>query len=157
MQRSDDICVVIKPRVLNGGPNASAGSQMNDGVYFFAAKHSSHRIVVSKIDVANGYVFCETSNVRLLDLRIVKIVEIVEDDDFMIGSEQLFNQVRPDKAGAACHQDSHGAQLAQDGTGWTLISACTCSSIVVAAGVDRGKRGLTLPGRGHRPRLQLRS
>jgi hypothetical protein len=52
--------------------------------------------------VANGYVFCETSNVRLLDLRIVKIIKIVEDDDFMIDSEQLFNQVRPNKAGTAC-------------------------------------------------------
>ena len=64
----------------------------------------------------------ETSNIRLLDLWIVKIIEIVEDDDFMIGSEQLFNQVRPNKAGAACHQDSHGAQLATDAHGWTLIS-----------------------------------
>ncbi len=79
-------------------------------VYFFAAKQSSHRIVFSKIDVANGYVFCETSNVRVLDLRIVKIIEIVHDDDFMPASEQLLNQVRPDKSGAACDQDSHKAR-----------------------------------------------
>jgi hypothetical protein len=88
--------------VLNGRPDASAGSQVNDGVYFFASEHSSHRVVLSKIDMANGYVFCETSDVRLLDLWIVKIIKIVEDDDFMIGSEQLFNQVRPNKAGTAC-------------------------------------------------------
>src|SRR5712691_9958028 len=110
MQCPDDVRVVIKPRVLDGGPNASAGSQVHDGVYFFAAKHSSHRVALSKIDVANGYVFCEISNVRVLDLRIVKIIEIVHDDDFMPASEQLLNQVRPDKAGAACDQDSHKAR-----------------------------------------------
>ena len=87
-----DVRVVVKPRRLNGGPNASAGSQMNDHVDFFATKHSSHRVVLPKIDVANGYVFCETSNVRVLDLRIVKIIEIVKDDDFMPDTEQLLNQ-----------------------------------------------------------------
>ena len=112
MQRTDNVRVVIKPRALNGGPNASARSQMHDGVYFFAAKHGSHLVVLSKIDVANGYVFCKTSNVRVLDLRIVKIIEIVHDDDFMPTSEQFLNQMRPDKAGTACDQDSHGAKLA---------------------------------------------
>src|SRR5882724_3106797 len=110
MQCSDDVRVVIKPRALNGRPNASAGSQVHDGVYLFAAKHSSHRVVLSKIDVANGYVFCETSNVRVFDLRIVKIIEIVHDDDFMPTSVQLLNQMRPDKTGTACDQDSHKAR-----------------------------------------------
>jgi hypothetical protein len=121
MQRSNDIRVVIKPWRLNGWPDASACSQVNDRVQFLAAKYSLHRVDLSKIGVANGHVFCETSNVRLLDLRIVKIIEIVEDDDVMIGSEQLFNQVRPDKAGTACHQDSHGAKLGTDGQEWTQI------------------------------------
>ena len=110
MQRSDDVRVVLKPRRLNGGPNASARSKMHDGVYFFAAKHSSHRVAVSKIDVANGYVFCKISNVRVLDLRIVKIIEIVHDDDFMPTSKQFLNQMRPDKAGTACDQNSHKAR-----------------------------------------------
>jgi hypothetical protein len=38
----------------------------------------------------------------VLDLRIVKIIEIVQDDDFMPRSEQPLGKVRPDKAGAAC-------------------------------------------------------
>jgi hypothetical protein len=71
--------------------------------------------------VANGYVFCKTSNVRVLDLRIVKIIKIVHDDDFMPGGEQLLNQMRPDKAGTACDQDPHGAKLFTDGHGWTQI------------------------------------
>ena len=121
MQCPDDVRVVIKPRVLNGGPNASAGSQVDDDVYFFAAKQSPHRVALSKIDVANSYVFCKISNVRVLDLRIVKIIEIVQDHDFMSDSEQLLNQMRPDKAGAACNQNSHGAKLATDGHGWTQI------------------------------------
>jgi len=65
---------------------------------------------LTKIEVANGYVFCETSNVRVLDLRIVKIVEIVEDDDFIPDAEQLLDKMRPDEAGAARDQNSHRAR-----------------------------------------------
>jgi hypothetical protein len=43
--------------------------------------------------VANGYVFCETSNVRVLNLRIVKIIEIVQDHNSVPKSEQLLNQM----------------------------------------------------------------
>jgi hypothetical protein len=60
--------------------------------------------------VTNGNVFCETSDVRVLNLRIVKIIEIVEDDDLMTDRKQLLNQVRPDEAGAARDQDSHKAR-----------------------------------------------
>jgi hypothetical protein len=106
---------------LNGRPDASAGSEMHDRVHFFAAKHSSHRVALSKIDVTNVYVFCKTSNIRVLDLRIVKIIEIVQDDDFMTHGEQLLGKMRPDKASTACDYDSHGAQLATDKHGWTQI------------------------------------
>jgi hypothetical protein len=96
--------------MLNGGPNTSARRQVHDHVYFFPAKHSSHRVALANVDVANGYVSCQISNVRTLNLRIVKIIEIVQDDDFMSDGEQLLNQMRPDKAGAACDQDSHKAR-----------------------------------------------
>ena len=107
---SDDVGVVIKPRELNGGPNASARSQMHDHFDFLAAKHCSHCVVLSKVDVANGYVFCETSDVRVLDLRVIEIIEIIQDDDFMPHIEQLPGNMRPDKAGTACDQDSHRAR-----------------------------------------------
>jgi len=86
------------------------------------AKHSSDRVAVSKVYVADGYVFSETSNVRVLDLWMVKIIEIVKDDDFMPRTEQLLGKMRPDKAGAASNQNSHGGQLATDKRGWTQIS-----------------------------------
>src|SRR5215470_15709551 len=117
MQCADDVCVVIKPRVLNGGPDASARSQMHDRVQFFVVKNTSHRVALAKIDVANGYVFCKTSNVRLLDLRIVKIVEVIQDDHLMARQEQLLNKMRADEARATRDQDSHGAKLATDGHG----------------------------------------
>jgi len=64
--------------------------------------------------VTNAYVFCETSNVRMLNPRIVKIIKIVQDNYFMPDSEQLLDKMRADKAGAACDQDSHGGKLATD-------------------------------------------
>src|SRR5262245_47320131 len=121
MQCADDIGVVIEPRVLNGRPNASARSQVHDGICSFAVKHSSHRFALAKIDMANRYVAQKPGNVRVLDLRIVKIVEVVQDDNFMPGGEQLLNKMRPNETRAACYQDPHGAKLATDGHGWTQI------------------------------------
>jgi hypothetical protein len=80
---------------------------MHNNVYFLATEGISHRVVLSKINVADRYVFGETSDIRVLDLRIVKIVKIVQNDDFMTNAEQLLYQVRADEAGAACDQDSH--------------------------------------------------
>src|SRR5436305_5472372 len=115
MQRANDIRVVIKSGRLNGGPNASARSQMNDRVHFLAAKHGSHGVVVSKIDVTNGYIFRQPGNVRVLDLRIVRIIKVVQDDDFMPSREQLLSKMRSDETGATCDQNSHGAKLPTDG------------------------------------------
>jgi hypothetical protein len=95
---------------LNRGPNAGARGQMYDRVQFFAAKHTCDRVALSKIDVTNSYVFSQTSDIRVLDLRIVKIIEIVKDDDFVTDSEQLLGKMRPDKTGAACDQYSHKAR-----------------------------------------------
>src|SRR5215471_2184897 len=121
MQRADNIRIVIKPGMLNRRPNTCSSSDVRDRVYFFAAKHTSHRFALSKIDVANGYLFCETGDVCVLDLRIVEIIEIVEDNDFVPGGEQPLDKMRADKASAACDQDSHGAKLATDGHRWTQI------------------------------------
>ena len=115
MQRADDVRVVIEPGLLYRRSDPCARSQVCNRVYFFAVKHSSHRVAIAKIDVTNAYVFCETSNVRMLDPGIVKIIEIVKDNDFMPDGEQLLDKMRADKAGTACDQHSHGGKLATDG------------------------------------------
>jgi len=115
MQRADDVRVVIEPGLLYRGSDPCARSQVCDRVYFFAMKHSSNRVALAKIDATNAYVFCETSNVRVLNPRIVKIIEIVQDNDFMPDSKQVLDKMRTDKAGTARDQDSHGGKLATDG------------------------------------------
>src|SRR5262249_17977859 len=75
----------------------------------------SNRFAVAKVGVTNFYVVGETGNVRVLNLRIVKIIEVIQDDDFMPRSEQLLDKVRPDKPSTASDQDSHAAKLATDG------------------------------------------
>src|ERR1051325_1939163 len=79
MQRADNIRIVIKPGMLNRRSNTCSSSDVRDRVHFSAAKHTSHRVAVAKIDLTNAYLFCETGYVRVLDLRIVEVIEIVED------------------------------------------------------------------------------
>src|SRR5437899_9658000 len=55
----------------------------------------------------NGHIFGETGDIRLLDLRIVEIIEVIEDHDGVSCREQVFNEMGADKTGSACDQDSH--------------------------------------------------
>src|SRR5262245_33905742 len=119
MQCPADICVVIELRVLNRGANTRARSQMRNRIKFLAMKQTSHRLTVAKLDVADSHVLGKASNIRVLDLWIVRIIEIVEDDDSMPGRKQLLDKVRADEARAACDQNSHEPKLATDEHRWT--------------------------------------
>ena len=57
--------------------------------------------------MVNGHIFGESGDICLLDLRIVEIVEVIEDHDGVSYREQSFNEMGADKTGSACDQDSH--------------------------------------------------
>ena len=61
--------------------------------------------------MVNGHILGETSDVCVLDSRIVKIVEVVEDCDRVPGREQAFNEMGADKTRPASDQNSHGASV----------------------------------------------
>src|SRR6266542_2678584 len=98
MQRAVDVRFVIKLRMLNRRTNARACGQMRDGFKLFGMKQIPHRGAVPKVDMVNSHVFCDGGNVCALDLRIVKIVEVIEDGDFVPGGEEVFGKVRANEA-----------------------------------------------------------
>src|SRR5206468_11224051 len=104
------ICVVVKLRVLDRRANTSTGGEVSDRFKFFAMKQISHRGAVAKIDMMNRHLFGDTSNVCVLDLPIVKIVEVVEDRDFVPSLEQFLNKMGADETSAAGDEDSHACQ-----------------------------------------------
>ena len=61
--------------------------------------------------MVNGHMFGETGDVCLLDLRIVKIVEVIEDDDGVSSRQQALNEMGADETGSACDQNSHEARV----------------------------------------------
>jgi len=52
---------------------------------------------------------------------MVKIVEVIQDDDGMSCPEQAFSEMGADETSSACDQDSHVAKLAINGHGWIQI------------------------------------
>jgi len=50
----------------------------------------------------NGHIFGEAGDICLLDLRIVEIVEVIENDDGVPCRELSFNEMGADKTGSAC-------------------------------------------------------
>src|SRR5215813_948056 len=54
--------------------------------------------------------FGETGDVCMLDSRIVKIIEVIEDGDDVPDPEQAFNEMGADETRPASDQNLHGAR-----------------------------------------------
>ena len=72
--------------------------------------------------MVNGHIFGETGDICMLDSRIVKIVEVIEDCNCVPGREQAFNEMGTDETRSPSDQNSHGAsvdlQLVMPNTNW---------------------------------------
>lgn len=73
--------------MLNRWAHTRARSQMHDRVEFFSVKQVSHRAIIAKIDMMNRNVLGKCRHVFVFDLRIVKIVEVIENGDIVSGCE----------------------------------------------------------------------
>src|SRR4051812_2664975 len=111
MQRARDVRVVIEFRLKNRRPHSRARGKMNYGINFLAIEQTVDRSAVAQIDLVDRYILRESSHIGSLDLRIVKVVEIVENRDFMPGREEFLDEVRADETGAARDQDPHRATV----------------------------------------------
>src|ERR1700730_10778640 len=120
MQRARHVGVVVKLRLLNRWPNPRTCGQMENRVEFLISENISNFAGVAKIDVVKSNVFRERGNVLSLDLRIVKIVEVVNDDDVMSIGEKPFDQMRADESCTAGHENFHCS-----GTSTTKGTKCT--------------------------------
>jgi hypothetical protein len=74
-------------------------------------KQIPHRRVISEIEMVNGDIFGETGDICMLDSRIVKIVEVIDDCDDVPGRKQAFNEVGADETRPPSDQNSHGASV----------------------------------------------
>src|SRR5689334_5868257 len=101
MQCARDVRVVIQLWVFNRWPDASASGKMRDHIKFFAMKQISYCRAISKIVVVNGQIFGETADVCPLDLRIVKVVEVIEDTNLVSGCQQRFSKMGANETRAA--------------------------------------------------------
>src|SRR4051812_7533280 len=84
---------------------------MHDRVEFVAVKKKVYGCRIAQIDPMDWNFARNRGHIRPLDLRIVKVVEIVQDRNFMSGREQLLEKVRADKARSACDQNAHRATV----------------------------------------------
>ena len=62
----------------------------------------------------NGNFSRNRGNIFTFDLRIVKIVEIIKDDNVVTIAEQFFDKMRSDETGTSSDENSHGVRLATD-------------------------------------------
>jgi hypothetical protein len=73
--------------MTDGRPDAGPRGEMRDGIEFFSVKKQIHRCGISQIDSVYRDFPGDALNIRPLDLRIVKVVEVVENRDIVAGRE----------------------------------------------------------------------
>src|SRR5215510_1139453 len=86
----------------------------------------------------NDHIFGESGYVCLFESRIVKIIEVIEDDNRVSGREQPLNQMAADKTRSARDQDSHSLRLSRCTRMDTDFTARLRDDRAVAAGAHRG-------------------
>ena len=84
---------------------------MDDGVDFLAMKNIAYRARVAQIGVIHRYFVRDGGDVSAFYLRIIKVVEVVQDRDLVPAVEQLLDKVRADESGATRDENSHGASV----------------------------------------------
>ena len=110
IERAVDVGAHIKPRVGDGRAHSGAGGEVEYFVEPGPGEQRFHERLVADVAIHDGDPVAESGDVRLLDRRIVEIVEIIDDCDFRAVREQGFAKVGGDEPGAAGDEDvlSHG-------------------------------------------------
>src|SRR6476660_339952 len=84
---------------------------MNDRVDLFAMKNFSDPAGVTQVGMMDGDLVANPGNVVMLDLGIVKVVEVVQNRDFMSFTQQLLDQMRANESSAAGNENLHSATV----------------------------------------------
>ena len=110
-----DIGIDIELRVLYGGPHACTGCNMNDRIEMALCNKGINPAAIPNIAFLNTHIPTKPRNVSALDGRVVVVVEIVNQHDFVPVCEQAGANVGTDKSGTAGHQYLHCHTLARKG------------------------------------------
>ena len=78
---------------------------------FSATDDLRDRRAIPQIDFVDANGIGDRGEITALDLRVVEIVEVVENGDFVPFANQLLDQMRTDKSGATRDENFHGARV----------------------------------------------
>jgi len=113
-----DIHALIKRRLRDARPHARARREVDDLIKFHGRKQFVERRTVGEIAMKKFKRLGErldVTEVGALELRIVKIVQVIERPDAVAVAEQPFAHVRADEARAAGDEKIHGRKLNRGG------------------------------------------
>ena len=110
---ADEVRLHIGLRVLDAVANARLRAEMDDAFELDAVRKALERFGIGEIDPLEAEAVAELARQivepRLLERRIVIIVEIVDSDDVVAALEQCARGRSADEARGSCDENSHGA------------------------------------------------
>ena len=112
---ADEVRLHIGLRVLDAVADAGLRAEMDDAFESIGVGKPLKRFGVREIDAfeaeAVAVLAREIVEPRLLERRIVIIVEIVDADDVVAALQQGARRCRADEARGSCNENSHGRPI----------------------------------------------
>jgi hypothetical protein len=113
VQRADDVAVHVAVRILLGVPNTGLCREVDDPIEARLGKEPIHPGAVREIELgeAEALLRQEAIEPRLLELRVVVRIQVVEPDDLIAAVEQTMRSEAADEAGGAGDEYAHGTGM----------------------------------------------
>jgi len=115
-----DVDALIERGMVEAGADAGAGGEMDDLVEFYGSEEFADGAGGADVALDEFEGFgerLEAADIGALELRIVKVIELVECPDGMAVVQEAFANVRADEARAAGDEKVHGTKLNRWGEG----------------------------------------
>ncbi len=103
VERAGDVRVDVELWLLDRRAHSRARGEVDDGVEFALVENALNRGLVAEIRLVNADRIFHRAEICALDSRVVEIVEIVENADFMPVREEALRKVRADESRSSRH------------------------------------------------------
>jgi hypothetical protein len=103
MEEAHEVGVDVGVRVVDRVPHPGLGREVDDGTKAVGCEEGLHLAAVGEIDAGEGETVArfEALQTRLLESRVVVVVEVVEADNSPAFTEEALGEVVTDEAGGA--------------------------------------------------------
>ena len=107
MESAGDVGIEVKLRVADGWPYAGASGEVDDSVGLGIGDDTGDGVGVADISFVELNMGENVGDVLAFDRRVIEVVEVIDNDDFVAIFNGICDEVGSDESCAAAHKQLH--------------------------------------------------